>query len=477
MSKPIIVYTCSIGADYELQDVSHFRAENKNLRFICFSDRQQGASNGWEIIRTNSRFPSDPFRSSREMKILPHKFFRDADVSLYVDTTVDFLKCPSLLINYLLPSQQTLLGLFYHSFRNQLSDEFAAVQRAGLDYTFNIVEQLAAYKADYNHLLSYKPLWGGIIARRHNEVTCVEAMEMWFMHVLRYSRRDQLSLPIALFNTPKSAVNVVSADIRHSAHHQWPKRYDKPAHHKLDQFELKVAQSVLNSARINSARQKGVITYAGFMFSTKHKRMNAALISALLNNTYEAPELKLINKHISPSDRVLEAGILTGATTMTIAKIVSEANVLAYEADIANADLARNNFTLNNLTIALRNRVLGNRKSMPEKVTFFPNANPSSSSILKRKGSHQGVEVRVDDFETVIAEFKPTTLCFDIEGGEIDLLCSTTSFGCVKKILLETHARITGEDAIKNLLSHLDYHGFRVIDKVGDEFIALSRAE
>jgi hypothetical protein len=46
-------------------------------------------------------------------------------------------------------------------------------------------------------------------------------MERWWYHVLRYSRRDQLSMPIALAETGL-AVSVLNLDVRDNAFFEWP---------------------------------------------------------------------------------------------------------------------------------------------------------------------------------------------------------------------------------------------------------------
>ena len=56
---------------------------------------------------------------------------------------------------------------------------------------------------------------------RHNESAVRNAMQIWWEHVLRYSRRDQLSLPLALKAAGLDPL-VHGLDNRHSAFHEWP---------------------------------------------------------------------------------------------------------------------------------------------------------------------------------------------------------------------------------------------------------------
>jgi hypothetical protein len=55
-------------------------------------------------------------------------------------------------------------------------------------------------------------------------------MEGWFANVMRYSRRDQLSLPLALNAAPAGAVHVSPLDLRVSRFHKWPiEGYARPS--------------------------------------------------------------------------------------------------------------------------------------------------------------------------------------------------------------------------------------------------------
>ena len=65
-------------------------------------------------------------------------------------------------------------------------------------------------------------LWGGLLLRRHNDPAVHSAMSIWWEHVLRYSRRDQLSLPVALQSAGLDAL-VHDVDNYVSPYHEWPR--------------------------------------------------------------------------------------------------------------------------------------------------------------------------------------------------------------------------------------------------------------
>ena len=108
-----------------------------------------------------------------------------------------------------------------HSFRGSLREEFEAVVEDGVDAGWVVAEQLGHYERTASHVLAGPTLWGGMLARRHNESAVRNAMQIWWEHVLRYSRRDQLSLPLALDVAGLDPL-VHRLDNRHSAFHEWP---------------------------------------------------------------------------------------------------------------------------------------------------------------------------------------------------------------------------------------------------------------
>src|SRR5262249_20865702 len=138
-----------------------------------------------------------PVRSSRRPKILAHEYLADYDESLYIDNSVLLTASADVAFDRLLTSTAPM-AVVRHSFRETLRDEFGAVVQHDLDAEWIVTEQLVDYERTAPHALAGPTLWGGILARRHNEPLVQQAMQIWWEHVLRYSRRDQLSLPPAL---------------------------------------------------------------------------------------------------------------------------------------------------------------------------------------------------------------------------------------------------------------------------------------
>lgn len=207
-----------IGGDYDLQEVKG----TEDVDYICFTDRGSIDSNGWTLKQVPLILPKDPFRSSRDFKIRPHRWLSGYYRSIYVDSSVKILIDPRDVWSILMPSPSVVFGALNHSYRGTLVDEFAAVLKGRLDYPETLREQKLHYQEVAGPSMLEKPVWGGFLARRHHNEACVEAMEVWFCNVMRYSRRDQLSLPTALDVLAPHEKNILADDIRKSEFHSWP---------------------------------------------------------------------------------------------------------------------------------------------------------------------------------------------------------------------------------------------------------------
>ena len=112
-----------------------------------------------------------------------------------------------------------------HSFRDTVAGEFVAVNDAGLDDPPRIYEQLISYAAVDEHQPHDKPYLTALLARRHTH-DAQETIRRWYDHVLRYSRRDQLSIN-HVFSITKLKVNAVVMDNHSSVFHQWPTQHNR----------------------------------------------------------------------------------------------------------------------------------------------------------------------------------------------------------------------------------------------------------
>ena len=214
----LCVYTVLTGGYEEI--VEQPMATASGVPFLCFTDNRDLVSSTWQFRAFEPPLPADPARSSREPKIRPHRHLAEFDTSLYIDNSVLLTASPREIVATLLPDD-AVMGLIAHSDRHRLADEFDAVTEYRFDSRDRVGEQRAHYLSYDASSLELPVWWGAVLARRHHDPAVVHAMELWWMHVLRYSRRDQLSLPVVLTRSGLP-VAVMPADNRAGPFHRWP---------------------------------------------------------------------------------------------------------------------------------------------------------------------------------------------------------------------------------------------------------------
>lgn len=211
------VYTVLLGGYDALLDQDVAAASDST--FVCFTDDPTLQSDTWEIVVVEPRFPQDLHRSSRVLKILGHDRLEEFDASLCIDASVLLRKTPEVIISEWL-AEDADMALARHSYRAKIIDEFDEVVRLNYDDSARVYEQLVDYSLFYPDVLEAPPHWGGMLVRRRTPAV-ESAMRLWFDHVLRYSRRDQLSLMVALLH---GGIRYRSIEIDNfdSEYQQWP---------------------------------------------------------------------------------------------------------------------------------------------------------------------------------------------------------------------------------------------------------------
>lgn len=186
-----VVYTCMFGHSEAFAD-RHFDRDNKT-DFICFTDDRSLRSKRWQFSYVDTA-ELGPVRTSKMVKLLPHRFVRGYSSSLYLDNTVE-PKVPAQRFFELLGSSPEPMLCFRHPERHCVYDEAAAVIGMQLDDPDVVGAQMRHYRA-----LGY-PAEAGLITasallRRHNDPAVTTVMEAWAAEVRQWSYRDQLSFNV-----------------------------------------------------------------------------------------------------------------------------------------------------------------------------------------------------------------------------------------------------------------------------------------
>jgi hypothetical protein len=210
------VYTALLGGYESL--IEQPTAAESDVEYICFTDDPELTSTSWTIHLVKPLLELDPFRSQRALKIRGHELLAEFDETLYIDNSVFLREDPAVILERWLADGD--IAISRHSFRDRVIDEFDEVLELNYDDPNRVNEQLLYYAQLYPDALLERPYWNGMIARRGTpEVQA--SMSLWFDHVLRFSRRDQLSANVAFFISGLR-VSAIDENNNDSPSHQWP---------------------------------------------------------------------------------------------------------------------------------------------------------------------------------------------------------------------------------------------------------------
>jgi exonuclease VII small subunit len=210
------VYTALTGSHEDLLEQP--LAATTDVPFICFTDDPELTSDSWQIRLVSPILPMDPIRSARALKIQGYPDLSSYDETLWIDARVVLTADPAVILDDWLDGSD--LAAPRHSFRKDVVAEFEEILLRGLDESSRLYEQLNHYSVTAPDQLQAPVPWTGMLARRHTP-DVQRAMEAWLLHVVRYSRRDQLS-----FVHTVAAAGVewrsIPIDNFHSDVHDWP---------------------------------------------------------------------------------------------------------------------------------------------------------------------------------------------------------------------------------------------------------------
>lgn len=213
----IVVYTSIFGGYDELHE-NQFQMEG--VDYICFTDRDI-ESKTWKIVKSTPIY-NDPNRNAKKYKILPHRYLKDYDWSVWVDGNiliVDDIR--DLVKNHkyqVFDHNQTLLDP-----RDCIYKEYDAIMRLGKqnggnykDNPILMYNQIKRYLDEgypHNNGLATNP----IIFRHHHDIEVINVMEDWWTEIKYGSRRDQLSFDYVAWKN-KFEYQFLEGDSRKNKH-------------------------------------------------------------------------------------------------------------------------------------------------------------------------------------------------------------------------------------------------------------------
>lgn len=138
-------------------------------------------------------------KKQRFLKLHPHLFFFEYDISLYIDSSCVIKNDLNMLLEKVL-SPHFNCFLFEHPKRNSIYseiDKVISVHKEKTKKALLIKKRYKKIKFPENYGMSEN----NMIIRKHNNINCILLMEKWWKEINKYSHRDQLSLSYVLWKT------------------------------------------------------------------------------------------------------------------------------------------------------------------------------------------------------------------------------------------------------------------------------------
>jgi hypothetical protein len=186
MSNFVVYTAITDGYDPLRSPPEKWRAQADFVAFLG----EGPAAPGWEVRPIYRRF-RDPCRNAKIHKVLPHRFFPDAEYSLWIDGSIVIQSPLSLKRLAQIYLRHHDLAVFKHPVRQCIFQEGLYCMKQQLDLPEVIDRQLQKYFEE-----GY-PLNNGlaectILLRRHTP-RMRRFNEAWYAEIQAHSRRDQLS--------------------------------------------------------------------------------------------------------------------------------------------------------------------------------------------------------------------------------------------------------------------------------------------
>lgn len=189
----VVCYTCITGGYDSLRQP---KVVSEGIDFVCFTDNQNIKGGVWQLkpIPEELQYLSN-VKKQRVLKICPHRYLKEYDVSIWVDGNIEILQD---LNNFIKQYDLKKCSLYVrvHPSRRCIYAEAEACLRMHKDTKQNIDPQIEAYREE-GYPKNIGMAETNILLRKHNDIKCQMVCNLWASELLKYSHRDQLSFNYA----------------------------------------------------------------------------------------------------------------------------------------------------------------------------------------------------------------------------------------------------------------------------------------
>jgi len=143
--------------------------------------------------------------SAKIYKILPHLFFPNENIFMWVDANIYLKKDKQYYVDKYLGDSDIVFCS--HGERKNIFEEAEKLKHMNyFKSVSNVIEQVKEYKAQG---FTKDILYGCSVLIRKNNALVNRMCELWWAHITRWQSRDQISLPFVVDKFPDLKINTV----------------------------------------------------------------------------------------------------------------------------------------------------------------------------------------------------------------------------------------------------------------------------
>jgi FkbM family methyltransferase len=187
----------------------------------------------------------------------------------------------------------------------------------------------------------------------------------------------------------------------------------------------------------------------------------AGIARQIFLGEYESKEIDIVAKKLTADDVVVEVGAGLGYLSAYCARRIGSERVHTFEANPALMPLIRATHERNGIHPGVHNVLLARGDGA---CTFYVEDEFWASSTTARSDRAQAISVPQRDLNAELRRLAPSFLIVDIEGGEGDFFAyaDLVDLKGLRKICLETHPDVLGDEGISAVFARLFEQGFRL---------------
>lgn len=216
----IVVYTCITGGYDNLKKLS---VVTSGIDYVCFTDSTDLKSDIWQIRPIPEELLGySKVKQQRGVKILPHRYLSEYDISVWIDANVDMVGDVKAYLNGF-DFKKYSVFIPEHPARKCIykeKDACVKIRKIKGEEVTLAEKQMSRYKAEKfpeNDGL----VQSNIVIRAHNSEYSKKIMELWWSELKDYSHRDQLSFNYALWKVGKEHFKALAKTTCNSSTFKW----------------------------------------------------------------------------------------------------------------------------------------------------------------------------------------------------------------------------------------------------------------